>query len=143
MSSCIFCIAQVCGTQIEKPQLLGFVSALTGLAYGFHFGVYPSLVTDSFGIRGLSQNWGCMTLSAIIGGNIFNILYGRIYDAHSIIKEDGSRICLEGVRCYGAAYWITFGASLLGIGMALLSIQHDYRKRRRARKRLKDTDREA
>ena len=143
ISSCIFCIAQACGAQIEKPELLGFVSSLTGLAYGFHFGVYPSLVADSFGIGGLSQNWGAMTLSAIVGGNIFNLLYGRIYDAHSIIDRNGARLCLEGLQCYKNAYWVTFGGSLLGISLALISINHDHRKRWRAEKGFREHDREA
>ena len=142
ISSCIFCAAQACGAQIEKPELLIFVSGLTGLAYGFHFGVYPSLLADAFGIGGLSQNWGAMTLSAIVGGNIFNLLYGRIYDAHSIIEEDGSRICFDGLQCYSKAYWITFGASLIGISLALISIRYDYRKKRRTRKGFKELDRE-
>lgn len=30
ISSSIFCIAQLCGTQIGNPHLLGFVSAVTG-----------------------------------------------------------------------------------------------------------------
>lgn len=143
ISSCIFGIAQACGAQIEKPELLIFVSGLTGLAYGFHFGVYPSLVADAFGIGGLSQNWGAMTLSAIVGGNIFNLLYGRIYDAHSIIKDDGSRMCLDGLLCYSNAYWITFGGSLIGISLASLSIRHDRRKKWRAKKRFRESNREA
>ena len=143
ISSCIFCVAQACGARIEKPELLVFVSGLTGLAYGFHFGVYPSLVADSFGIGGLSQNWGAMTLSAIVGGNIFNLLYGRIFDAHSIIKDDGSRVCLEGLQCYSHAYWITFGGSLIGMTLALISIRHDHKKKWRARKGYREFDREA
>lgn len=49
------------------------------VAYGFLYGCYPSLVADTFGIRGLSQNWGSMTLSAIIFGNIFNLAYGKFF----------------------------------------------------------------
>lgn len=46
------------------------------MAYGFLFGVFPSLVAECFGVNGLSQNWGCMTLAPIVFGNIFNLLYG-------------------------------------------------------------------
>lgn len=48
------------------------------MGYGFLFGVYPSLVVQVFGINGLSTNWGFMTLSPVISGNIFNILYGTL-----------------------------------------------------------------
>lgn len=55
ISSILFLFAQVCGTQIENPHALGFLSGLTGLAYGFLFGVYPALVAETFGVHGLSQ----------------------------------------------------------------------------------------
>lgn len=54
---------------------MGVTCALVG--YGFLFGVYPSLVVQVFGINGLSTNWGFMTISPVISGNIFNILYGN------------------------------------------------------------------
>ncbi|MCJ1309308.1 hypothetical protein MMC25_002967 [Agyrium rufum] len=123
ISSAIFCIAQVCGAKIENPNYLFFVSGTTGLAYGFLFGVYPSLVAETFGVHGLSQNWGWMTLAPVISGNIFNLLYGRIYDSHSNIDHDGHRQCLQGIRCYRTAYWVTFGASLAGVLVALWSIR--------------------
>ncbi|KAL8693734.1 MAG: hypothetical protein Q9218_001479 [Villophora microphyllina] len=123
VSSSIFCVAQICGSQIGNPHLLGFVSGITGLAYGFLFGVYPSLVAETFGIKGLSQNWGAMTLSPIVFGNIFNLLYGRIYDHHSYV-HDGHRTCLEGLECYRRAYWMTLGGSLLAVVISLWSIRY-------------------
>ena len=141
ISSAIFLVAQVCGTQIGRPQLLGFLSGLTGLAYGFLFGVYPSLVAESFGVNGLSQNWGSMTLSPIIFGNLFNLIYGRIYDRHSIILPGGQRDCKEGLYCYRDAYFVTLGASLIGVLISLWSIHHDWvakLKKRKARDRARE-----
>jgi len=34
-------------------------------------------ISEEFGLHGLSQNWGAMTLSAVISGQIFNIFYGE------------------------------------------------------------------
>ena len=34
-------------------------------------------ISEEFGLHGLSQNWGAMTLSAVISGQVFNILYGE------------------------------------------------------------------
>ena len=34
-------------------------------------------ISEQFGLHGLSQNWGAMTLSAVISGQVFNILYGE------------------------------------------------------------------
>lgn len=130
-SAVVFCVAQLVATAISDPQSLVLVSGLTGLAYGILFGVYPSLVAHCFGVHGLSQNWGTMTLAPVISGNIFNLLYGRIYDAHSV-KDDisGDMVCLEGRECYRSAYWVTFVAAVLGVGCCLWSIWHEYQVHR-------------
>jgi len=120
----IFFLAQVCALSIENPHYLWFVSSLSGLGYGFLFGVFPSVVAESFGIRGLSQNWGFMTLAPVISSNIFNIFYGRTYDRHSIIRDDGDRVCMDGIDCYKAAYWVTLGACGLGLFADLWFIRH-------------------
>ena len=112
------------------------------MAYGFLFGVFPSLVAEAFGINGLSQNWGWMTLSPVISGNVFNLLYGRIYDYHSVIKN-GRRACPDGIECYRTAYWVTFGASLAGMLISLWSIRHDNVIKSRRRKAELEAVREA
>lgn len=134
ISSIIFLFAQVCGIQIDNPRLLGFLSGLTGLAYGFLFGVYPALVAETFGVNGLSQNWGSMTLAPIVFGNIFNLVYGHVYDRHSIILSDGQRDCTDGLYCYRNAYFVTLGASLVGVGISLWSVHHDWAARLKSRR---------
>ncbi|KAL9113170.1 MAG: hypothetical protein Q9187_007667 [Circinaria calcarea] len=125
VSSGIFCVAQVCGARIENPDLLVCVSGTTGLAYGFLFGVYPSLVAEAFGVHRLSQNWGSMTLAPVFAGFIFNHIYGAVYDAHSTVTPEGHSNCADGLRCYSTAYWITFGAGLVGVAVSIWSIRHD------------------
>ena len=142
ISSTIFLLAQICGIEIDHPQLLGFLSGLTGLAYGFLFGVYPAIVAETFGVNGLSQNWGSMTLAPILFGNIFNLIYGHIYDRHSIILPDRQRECKDGLFCYRNAYFVTLGASLLGVMISLWSIHHDWVGKSRKR-RERDRAREA
>ena len=124
-SALIFCGAQAAALGIQDPNLLFLVSTLTGLAYGILFGVYPSIIANTFGVNGLSQNWGTMTLAPVISGNIFNIIYGKIYDGHSIVNADGQRECLEGLQCYRAAYWVTFAAGVGGILVCLWSVWHE------------------
>ena len=141
ISSTIFLLAQIFGTQIGNPHFLGFLSGLTGLAYGFLFGVYPALVAETFGVQGLSQNWGTMTLAPIIFGNIFNLIYGNIYDRHSLILPDGQRVCKDGLYCYRNAYFVTLGASLVGVGLSLWCIHHDWvaeLKNRKSRDRARE-----
>lgn len=125
VSAMIFCAVQVLTTLVSNPHFLVLVSGLTGIAYGMLFGVYPSLVAHCFGVHGLSQNWGTMTLAPVVSGNVFNILYGRIYDSHSVRNEDGDMECLVGNDCYKSAYWVTFFASIVGVGCCLWSIWHE------------------
>ncbi|ODA78478.1 hypothetical protein RJ55_05859 [Drechmeria coniospora] len=99
----VFLVAQLCALIIQNPNLLEFVSGLSGLGYGFLFGVFPSIVTEAFGIRGLSQNWGFMTLAPVISSNVFNLFYGTIYDKHSTIEPGGKRSCHDGIDCYPIA----------------------------------------
>lgn len=144
-SAIIFCLAQLAGTAIATPNLLVLLSALTGFAYGMLFGVYPSLVAHCFGVHGLSQNWGTMTLAPVISGNIFNLLYGRIYDSHSVKNGEGDMECLQGRVCYSSAYWVTFCAAILGVGCCLWSIWHEYQvhKVRESKERVDDHERTA
>ncbi|KAF2502366.1 MFS general substrate transporter [Lophium mytilinum] len=125
-SAAIFALAQFCGARIENPNHLWAVSGLTGLAYGALFGVFPALVVDAFGVGGFSVNWGFMTLAPVVSGNVFNIWYGAIYDAHSDVGRDGDRACAEGLACYRSAYWVTLVSSVLGILVCLWCIKHEH-----------------
>lgn len=122
ISAAVFTLTQLAGSSISNPNTLVVVSALTGIAYGFLFGVFPSLTANTFGIGGLSQNWGVMTLAPVFSGNVFNILYGTVYDRHSIITPEGDRECPDGLACYQSAYYLTFFSGLAGIGVCLWSI---------------------
>ncbi|KAI1352244.1 major facilitator superfamily domain-containing protein [Xylaria sp. FL0043] len=129
IASVIFSLAQICALNIVNPHLLGFVSGFSGLGYGFLFGVFPSIVAESFGIHGLSQNWGFMTLAPVISGNIFNLFYGYVLDAHSVFEADGKRRCEDGIDCYRPAYVVTLSACGVGLGVTLWVIWHQARSR--------------
>ncbi|KAJ5173425.1 hypothetical protein N7492_006018 [Penicillium capsulatum] len=122
LSSVVFTLTQLGGASISSPNTLVLVSALTGIAYGFLFGVFPSLTAHTFGIGGLSQNWGVMTLAPVFSGNVFNLLYGTVYDRHSVIGSDGDSECPDGLACYRSAYYFTFFSGLAGIGVCLWGI---------------------
>lgn len=122
LSAVVFTLTQLAGTAISNPNSLVVVSGFTGIAYGFLFGVFPSLTAHTFGIGGLSQNWGVMTLAPVFSGNIFNLLYGSIYDGHSVVSHDGDRECPDGLGCYRTAYFMTFVSGLFGIAVCLWTI---------------------
>jgi hypothetical protein len=138
VAALVFLVAQVLALSIQNPHYLSFVSGLTGLGYGFLFGCFPSLVAEAFGIHGLSTNWGCMTLSPVISGNVFNLFYGMIYDHHSIIKGEGERECTEGLACYRSAYIVTVAACLVGLVVSLWSIYYTHNARQE--EKLKDME---
>ncbi len=130
-AAAIFVAAQICAINITDPHFLGFVSSLSGLGYGFLFGVFPSIVAEAFGIHGLSQNWGFMTLSPVVSGNVFNLFYGAVFDKHSIVEPSGERSCSDGLDCYRAAYFVTLAACGLGLVVTLLVIRHQYLQRQK------------
>ncbi|KAL2794722.1 major facilitator superfamily domain-containing protein [Aspergillus keveii] len=127
LSASVFTLTQLAGASISNPHQLVIVSAFTGIAYGFLFGVFPSLTAHTFGINGLSQNFGVMTLAPVFSGNIFNLLYGSIYDHHSIVDSNGDRDCPDGLACYQGAYYMTFFSGVGGILVCLWSIWRDRR----------------
>src|SRR4051812_48534435 len=129
IASLIFLVGQIAALNTENPHLLFLVSSFTGLGYGFLFGCFPSLVAEAFGIHGLSTNWGFMTLSPVISGNVFNLFYGIVYDRHSVLNGDGERECTDGLACYRSAYLVTVVACLLGLAVSLWSIQYTHRLR--------------
>ena len=129
-SASLFTLGQILALSITNPHYLWLVSSISGLGYGALFGVSPSLVADAFGISGLSMNWGIMMLGPVIWGNIFNIIYGRVFDAHSQILGNGDRVCSEGLSCYRDAYWVTFAVSLVAIAVSLWSVWHDGKVKR-------------
>ncbi|KAI1434683.1 MFS general substrate transporter [Xylaria sp. CBS 124048] len=131
VASVIFALAQICALSIVNPHLLGFVSGFNGLGYGFLFGVFPSITAESFGVHGLTQNWGFMTLAPVVTGNIFNLFYGLILDAHSVVEPDGKRRCEEGIHCYRPAYVVALLSCVLGLVVTLWVIWHQARTRLR------------
>lgn len=124
LAGSIFLVGQVLALNIVNPHLLGLVSGLSGLGYGFLFGVFPSIVAESFGIHGLSQNWGLMTMSPVVSGNIFNLFYGVVFDKHSIVGPNGERSCVDGLECYRSAYLVTVAACVIGFALTLWVIRH-------------------
>jgi len=133
-SSCIFTAAQVAGLTIENPKLLFLLSSLTGLGYGALFGVYPALVADAFGAAGLGINWGAMTMSPVISGNIFNVAYGRILDSHTRSVNGHERLCPDGKSCYSQAYILTLCSSVLGIAWSLWCVRQERKEKKNAQR---------
>ncbi len=104
-------LAAAPNTITSVHQLL-LVSASTGLMYGTLFGICPSLVLEFFGLASFSQNWGWTSLSPVVAGNLFNLLFGRIYDSH-VPAGSTTHECYEGEECYRSVFVVTTWCALL------------------------------
>jgi MFS family permease len=127
ISAVAFTAAQFSALEIENPHYFGLVSGLTGFAYGVMYGFFPSLLAQKFGVDGMSQNWGTIILAPVISGNLFNLLYGHVYDNHSVKLPDGDQQCLQGVSCYWTASLVALLAALVGAALTLGSIWKENR----------------
>lgn len=81
-----------------------------------------------------------MTLSPVISGNVFNIFYGKVFDAHSVVGKDGERMCSEGLECYRKAYVVTVVSCLVGLGVSLWSIRYTHLARLAEEKELEERE---
>ena len=128
----MFIVSQITALHTTSVQHLWIVSTLLGFSYGSLFNVVPMLVLEWFGMAHFSQNFGTINLAPILGGNLFNLLFGWIYDQHTIgriglpegaklvddvtdlvrrsggvVDNDDQHACLLGEECYGTAFKLT------------------------------------
>ncbi|BFZ54121.1 GTP-binding protein rbg1 [Savitreella phatthalungensis] len=96
-------------------------TSLMGFGYGQLFGIAPVLTSELFGLRHFSTNWGMMSIAPGISGNIFNLLFGHIYDTHS---DPHTHICAQGINCYRSAFLFTGAASLAAAAFAIVLFRH-------------------
>jgi hypothetical protein len=72
-----------------------------------------------------------MTVAPVLSGQFFNLMYGRIFDSHSMFEGDGKgggeRVCPDGRQCYAGAYVFTLVASLLGVGWCFWCMREERR----------------
>lgn len=94
-----------------NPVYLWPLSCCIGLSYGLTFGVFPTIVADTFGMFRYSQNWGMVCVSPVFGVYMFNYIFGRIYDGKSTkVRDDEGKmihVCLQGSKCYSSSFIYT------------------------------------
>ncbi|KAL1408363.1 GTP-binding protein rbg1 [Vanrija albida] len=85
----MFLGSQLAVLRTTDVKSLWLVSAALGLSYGSLFNVLPMLVLEWFGMAHFSQNFGWMNLGPAIGGNVFNVVFGRVYDSNTVGRVGG------------------------------------------------------
>lgn len=99
---------------INSVEHLLLVSCLTGLMYGTLFGLFPVLVFEWFGMQSFSQNWGWSSFAPVIFGNVYNLLFGIVYDSN-VPKEGHSHRCLKGEECYRSVFFVTTAGCIVSL----------------------------
>ncbi|KAK9464505.1 major facilitator superfamily domain-containing protein [Lipomyces arxii] len=88
-SACVFIIAQIGGLTITSSRFMWFISIFNGMGYGALFGSYASIISEIFGLKRFSENYGFLTVATVAGSDIFAFAFGAIYDGNSyFINED-------------------------------------------------------
>ncbi|KAJ7899186.1 major facilitator superfamily domain-containing protein [Mycena olivaceomarginata] len=143
VSSLLFC-SQLLAAQISDVTDLWKASALVGLSYGTIFGLFPTVCIEFFGLLHFSENWGFLSLSPIVGANLFSIAFGRNLDAHerdessvdAAVARVASHQCLEGRSCYVATLGLTGTACFATILLSALAAWRERQKLMAARLRI-------
>lgn len=117
----------------NNPVYLWPLSCCIGLSYGLAFGVFPTIVADTFGMFRYSQNWGMVCVSPVFGVYMFNYIFGRIYDSKSTKVHDDEgktiHVCLQGSNCYSDAFIYTAcfcTATLVIVGWMIWTRKHQH-----------------
>ncbi|KAI9321367.1 major facilitator superfamily domain-containing protein [Dichotomocladium elegans] len=93
-------------TSIETLLPSTFAVAVT---YGAAFGVAPAATTE-FGTEFFARNWGWLLFAPALGSQIFNVLFGALYDREA--KRQGNYQC-QGPSCFRSTFLIGAGCILV------------------------------
>ena len=98
------------------------VSMLLGFNYGACLSVFPSAVKDNFGLKNFGINYGLVFTSWGVGGFVFPLAAGKMFEAAKKATGTGS---------YNDAYQVAAG--LLVVAAALTFVTRGIEKRHKAR----------
>ncbi|KAJ3217908.1 hypothetical protein HDU67_007059 [Dinochytrium kinnereticum] len=109
-----------------------------GVAYGTIMTVVPVVVAEAFGPQYFATNWGALRIATAIGGQIFGIVFGDLYDrelrrqtpglASSSLQVTSASWFLSssphqgacvGRGCFSMAFFLSFGCNVVAAMLAL------------------------
>jgi Ca2+/Na+ antiporter len=62
-----------------------------------------------------------ISLSPVIAGNIFNLLFGKVYDSH-VPKTGHSHFCPDGEECFRSVFQVTLAAAFVATILSIAII---------------------
>ncbi|KAF8120704.1 major facilitator superfamily domain-containing protein [Boletus edulis] len=136
--SSLFIVSQATAMTVSSVETLWVATLLLGLAYGFLFGSCPTIMIEWFGMAHFSENWGYLSFSPVLGGNLFSLMFGRYLDAHVPVQDTrsslGTRVlsiislgsrdlpsehqCFDGKACYLGTLQVTLVACIISLGLS-------------------------
>ncbi|KAF9931945.1 hypothetical protein FBU30_009240 [Linnemannia zychae] len=105
-------LGQVFGTSVRDISDLARVSLFVGLGYGSVFGVAPTIVSEWFGVYNFGINWGWISVAPAIGGQVFNLVFGWIYDLEA--QHEHTLECF-GIECFHKSFVLGSISSFFGV----------------------------
>ncbi|KAI9254615.1 major facilitator superfamily domain-containing protein [Phascolomyces articulosus] len=94
------------------------VTVAMAVMYGTVFGVAPAATTE-FGTQAFARNWGWLLYAPAFGSQIFNILFGALYDREA--QRQGTHLC-HGPSCFRQTYIVGIGCALSCIAVLTWAI---------------------
>ncbi|CAN6660716.1 probable transporter Mch1p [Trichomonascus vanleenenianus] len=105
------------------------MSLLFGFAYGLTYGVYPSIVSECFGMEHFSQNWGFVSIAQVVASYGFSLLFGKIFDSNGESHPHEGTVCFKGIYCYQKAFIISTGFNIFLFFFLFYLINSVYRRK--------------
>ncbi|KAI8097947.1 major facilitator superfamily domain-containing protein [Gilbertella persicaria] len=78
-------------------------TVMVAIVYGITFGIAPATISE-FGTKAFARNWGWLLCAPAIGSQLFNVLFGTVYEAES--KRQGSSGSCFGSACYQMTFLV-------------------------------------
>ncbi|KAH0839347.1 major facilitator superfamily domain-containing protein [Lanmaoa asiatica] len=138
MVSFLFIVSQATAITVSSVETLWIATLLLGLAYGALFGSCPTLIIEWFGLAHFSENWGYVSFSPVVGGNLFSLMFGHNLDTHTPVQDTHSLLatrvwsltslvsrelpsehqCFDGKACYSGSLQVTLVACIVSLGLS-------------------------
>ncbi|RXW15826.1 hypothetical protein EST38_g10027 [Candolleomyces aberdarensis] len=146
------CISQVIAARVDRIADLWVASSVLGLGYGAVFSLLPTVCLEWFGMPHFSENWGYLSMSPMIAGNLFSILFGWNLDKNedkmpkhsapaavslgSAVSAITARAslpsaevrCSRGPECYVDSIYVTIAATFFAVGLSVWAGMRDRKK---------------
>ncbi|KAI9483318.1 MAG: major facilitator superfamily domain-containing protein [Benjaminiella poitrasii] len=115
-------------TSVSTADELILCTVMTAIVYGITFGVAPAAISE-FGTKTFARNWGWLLCAPAIGSQLFNVIFGSVYEKES--RRQGDSGTCYGPECFKTTFIIGILAALAcNIIMSLAIYKKDLYKRR-------------